>query len=156
MNKSRNGGAAMVELAILLPLLLALFFGLAELGRALLLEHTLLRHTEAAARYLGRAYQGLAADCSENAAWPDASTTATHLAVYGNEAGSGAPLIGGLDADAVSIAVAGGGVPGGAPACVVRVSVALPYPGLFGDKIPLLGLDQPTLRAQSEERYVGE
>ncbi|MFZ5561806.1 MAG: TadE/TadG family type IV pilus assembly protein [Pseudomonadota bacterium] len=156
MNKSRNGGAAMVELAILLPVLLALFFGLAELGRALLLEHTLLRHTEAAARYLGRAHRGLAADCSENAAWPDARATATHLAVYGNEAGSGEALISGLDADDVTIAVESGGVPGGAVACVVRVSAALPYPGLFGDKIPLLGLDQPTLRAQSEERYVGE
>jgi Flp pilus assembly protein TadG len=146
----------MVELAIILPVLLAIFFGLADIGRALLLEHSLLRHTEAAARYLGRAYQGLATDCSENAAWAAASTTATNLAVYGNEAGTGTPLFSGLSAEDVDIAVANAATPGGGTACVVRVTAAVPYPGLFGATIPLIGIDQPTLRAQSEERYVGE
>lgn len=146
----------MVELAIILPLLLAIAFGLAEIGRALLFEHHLLRHVEAAARYLGRSYQGLAADCSENAGWATASTTATNLAVYGNEAGSGLPLFDGLDANAISIAVNAGTVPGGGSACVIRVSASVAYPGIFGATIPLLGIAQPTLNAQSEERYVGE
>lgn len=147
----------MVELAIILPVLLAIFFGLAELSRALLFEHSLVRHVEAAARYLGRSYQGLAADCSTNAAWTTASTTAVNLAVYGNEAGTGTALIPGMTADTVSIAApALEAVPGGGTACVVRVSAAVPYPGIFGDSIPLLGLAQPTLHAQSEERYVGE
>jgi hypothetical protein len=146
----------MVELAIILPLLLAIAFGLAEIGRALLFEHSLVRHVEAAARYLGRSYQGLAPDCSENAAWATASSTAANLAVFGNEAGSGLPLFSGLDADAVSIAVSTATVPGGGSACVIRVDATVPYPGIFGATIPLLGIAQPTLRAQSEERYVGE
>lgn len=147
----------MMEFAIVLPLLLLIFFGLAELGRALLLQHSLVRSVEAGARHLGRSYQTLNADCSETAAWTAAAGAAANLVVFGNEAGSGAALIGGMSAGDVSIAApVARAVPGYGNACVVHVAASAAYPSLFGATIPLLGLPQPRLQAASEERYVGE
>lgn len=151
-----QAGAAMVELAIVLPLLLMVFFGLAETGRALLLQHSLVRHVESAARYLARSYQGLNADCSEGANWITATTVAAQLAVYGSEEAGDTPLIGGMSTDDVDVAIDERAVPGAGNACVIRVSAAVVYPSMFGDTIPLLGIPVPTLRAESEERYVGE
>lgn len=157
MTRLRSRGAAMVELAIVLPLLLVIFIGLAELGRALLLQHILVRHVETGARYLGRSYQTLNADCSETPAWTAAASAAADLVVYGNEAGSGTALIGGMSAGDVSIpAPTARAVPGYGNACVVQVAANVAYPSLFGATIPLLGLPQPRLQAASEERYVGE
>lgn len=149
-------GVAMVEFAIVLPVLLMVFFGLVETGRALVLQHHLVRHVEAAARYLGRSYQGLNVDCSEAGNWSSASTAASQLAVYGSEAGGATPLITGMDSDDVAIEVTATAVPGYGSACVVRVSASVAYPSIFGTTIPILGIAQPTLRAASEERYVGE
>ena len=147
----------MVEFAIVLPLLLAIFFGLAELGRSLLLQHSLVRHVEAGARHLGRSYQTLNADCSATPAWTVAAAAAAALVVYGNEAGSGPALIDGMRTGDVSIAApAARAVPGYGNACVVQVAASAPYPSLLGATIPVLGLPQPRLQATSEERYVGE
>jgi Flp pilus assembly protein TadG len=155
-NARRQRGAAMVEFAIVLPLLLVIFFGLVETGRALILQHQLLRQTEAAARYLGRAYQGLNADCSIGPNWSSASDVAAALLVYGSEAAGSTPLIADMESDDVDTAAEQRTVPGFGNACVVTVTASVAYPSIFGDTIPLLGIAQPTLQARSEERYVGE
>jgi Flp pilus assembly protein TadG len=154
--RQHHRGVAMVELAIVLPVLLTVLFAMAEIGRALLLQHQLVRHVEAAARYLGRSYQALNADCSDGPQWSTASATATQLALSGSEPGEGAVLIAGMTASDLSIAVLPRTAPGVAPACVVQVSASVAYPSIFGATIPLLGVAQPTLNARSEERYVGE
>lgn len=156
MNKPAARGVALVELAILLPLLLALFFGVAEFGRALLLEQQLLRQVESAARYLGRSPAAALDDCTPGAAWSSATATAAALVVHGSESGGTAPLIRGMSSSNVSATLVARTVPGNAPACVVQVAASVAYPSIFGATVPVLGLAQPTLRAQSEERYVGE
>jgi Flp pilus assembly protein TadG len=156
MNKLHQGGAALAELAIIVPVLLAIFFGVAETGRALVLHHDLVRQVDTTARYLARTYQGLNADCSTTANWAPAANTARQYAVYGNESGSGNPLISGMTTADVAIAEWSGVIPGYGNACVIQVSASVPYPGIFGSTIPLLGMAQPVLRADSEERYVGE
>jgi Flp pilus assembly protein TadG len=156
MNNLRQRGAALVELAVIFPVLMAIFFGMAEIGRALILHHDLVHQVESASRYLARTYQGLNPDCSTAAAWATAEDRARQLALYGNEAGTGKTLIEGMSSADIAITVSTGTVPGYGTACVVRISASVPYPGIFGATIPLLGLAQPTLRADSEERYVGE
>jgi Flp pilus assembly protein TadG len=86
----RERGAALVELAIVLPLLLTLFGGMVELGRAIYQYETLTKSARVAARYLSQ-YSAL--DPSY------ASTTipaAQCLAVYGNTGCTGTPLATGL------------------------------------------------------------
>ncbi len=155
MTRPGQKGAALLELAIVLPLLLLIFMAVAELGLALLLHQTLVRNVEVSARYMARTSGGLNADCSSNAPWTSASTTATNLIVYGNEAGSGNALISGLDAGDVDIAVVTRTASGVSASCVVQVEVQVNNPGIFGPNIPFLGQAQPLLQARSEERYVG-
>lgn len=163
INRPRQSGAALVELAIVIPVLLAFFFALADYGRALLYDHVLLNQVESGTRYLGRVYQGLNSSCGTGSGWASAKTTATNLVVYGNEAGSGSPMITGMTTSNVGINVVSKSiaVPGSSPAatvtaCTIQVSASVTNPGMFGTTVPLLGAAQPVLRANSEERYVGE
>lgn len=154
MNKVR--GVAMVELAIVLPILLVLFLGITELGRALLFQHRLTHSAEAGARYAARAFGAVADDCSTTAAWPTAVTNARQLAAFG-QLGSADPVVPGLDADAVEVEIVVRDVTDAGTTCIVAVTVTVQYEGIFGsDLIPLLDLPQPLLSARSEERYVGE
>ncbi len=86
-------GTQLVELAIVLPVLLVLFAATAEFGRFFYTYHTLAKSTRSAARYITTGVtEGAAAD-----------TKATNLAVYGNTAGSGDPVVSGLDPVHVNI-----------------------------------------------------
>lgn len=84
--KKRQGGVAMIELAIVLPLLLAICFGITEFGRAIYTYNTLAKSARDASRYLSTQTAG------NTAAW----RTARNLVAYGNPAGSGSPLVPGL------------------------------------------------------------
>lgn len=84
--KKRQGGVAMIELAIVLPLLLAICFGITEFGRAIYTYNTLAKSARDATRYLTTQTAGNAA------AW----ITARNLVAYGNPAGDGSPLVPGL------------------------------------------------------------
>lgn len=79
-------GVAIVEFALVLPLLLLLTFITTEFGRAIWQYNTLTKSVRDAARYLSTQQPGSAA----------AVTTARNLMVYGNPAGSGDPLALGL------------------------------------------------------------
>lgn len=146
----------MVEFAIVVPVFLALFFGIADLGRALLEQQQMVRGAEAGVRYLARTYDGLdASDCSTKSAWTAASATAAQLAVYGQESGGVTPLVPGFDTSDITVSVEKRTVDG-LDACVVRLEAALAYSGIFGPKIPMLDISLPTLHAASEERYAGQ
>ncbi|QAU35964.1 pilus assembly protein [Janthinobacterium sp. 17J80-10] len=89
--KNRQRGAALVELALILPFLLLLSFITTEFGRAMYQYNTLAKSVRDAARYLSVQTPGTGA------------TEAKNLVVYGNKAGTGTPLVIGLDVSKVII-----------------------------------------------------
>ena len=99
VRRQSQRGVALVEFALVLPLLLLLLFGITETGRAVFEYDSLVKATRGAARYLSNAAPGDAT----------ARAVATCLAVYaqGDAGGqvqcSGTPLAPGLDASMVRI-----------------------------------------------------
>jgi Flp pilus assembly protein TadG len=85
--RTRERGAALVELSLVLTLLITLFGGLVELGHAIYQYETLTKAARNAARYLSQ-YSPLDAN------YPLSS--AKCLAVYGNTSCTGTPLATGL------------------------------------------------------------
>ena len=84
--KNKQTGVALVEFALVLPLLLILTFIVTEYSRALYQYNTLTKSVRDAARYLSIQSPG---DTTKYA-------IAKNLVVYGNPAGSGTPLAIGL------------------------------------------------------------
>jgi Flp pilus assembly protein TadG len=100
LQAGRQGGVAAVELALILPIMLVLVFGITEIGRALYQYDGLVKATRGAVRYL--AQQDLANLSSENRALVYNKTKA--LAVCGKEDCSGqAPLVTGLSTSFVNV-----------------------------------------------------
>ena len=89
MNKKQNG-VALVEFALVLPLLLILTFITTEFGRALYQYNTIAKSLRDASRYLS------AQDPSIATTDPTKITAAKNLVVYGNPAGGTTPLVLGL------------------------------------------------------------
>lgn len=171
-------GAVMVEFAIIVPLLILLVFGIIQIGRALYQENTLDKAVASAGRYMARSYDILDMTpdedgnpaCTPTAAWfgsDGAAAKARNLAVYGSQAGGGAPLLPNLDApnavtitasQATPIEVVVGGSSQYIRGCVIRVDARADFDsGLPGNVIvPLLEWAGLTLNAATEERYIGE
>lgn len=82
--KNKQNGVALVEFALVLPLLLILTFTATEYSRALYQYNTLTKSVRDATRYLSTQNPGTK------------STEAKNLVVYGNLAGTGTPLAIGL------------------------------------------------------------
>ena len=82
--KTRQKGTALVELALILPLLLLLTFVTTEFGRAMFEYNVITKSTRDAVRYLS--FQTPGTKISE----------ARNLIVYGNLGGTGTPLVRGL------------------------------------------------------------
>jgi len=80
----RQGGAALIELALITPLLLLLALITTEFGRAMYEYNAVVKSTRDAVRYLSVQTPGTH------------TTEARNLMVYGNTAGTGAPLARGL------------------------------------------------------------
>jgi Flp pilus assembly protein TadG len=89
----KQRGVASVELALLIIPLVLLTFGTTEFGRAIYQYNTLAKASRDAARFLSGQGPGDAGDV----------VIAQCLAVYGNTACTGAPLLPGLDASMVSV-----------------------------------------------------
>lgn len=83
--KTRQHGAALVELALILPLLLMLTFITTEFGRAMYQYNTLTKSVRDSVRYLSLQTPGTH------------MTEAQNLVVFGNLAGTGTPLAHGLN-----------------------------------------------------------
>lgn len=150
-------GAAMVEFAIMLPLIVVLVFGITELGRAIYQQNTLSKAAASGARYMSRAPQAVASDCSQGSAWGASVINAANLIAFGRQSGTGQPLLPGLKAADASFSVAQRTVTGMGNACVITASVSVPFRAIFGDTlVPFLDLGPLTLRATVEERFHGE
>lgn len=160
MNKApfRQTGAAMVEFALILPLLIVLVFGITELGRALYQVNTLDKAVASGVRFMAR-YEGLLdlSDCSLNGGpWATASGYASNLVATGKEGAGGTGLLPGLDAGDVSFALDTANT-NDDTGCVIQGTVTVPFFSLFGDSVvPFLNLGPFNLTASSEERYHGE
>ncbi len=93
MMTNRQRGIAALELALILPLLLAVFFAITEFGRAIYTYNALTKSARVATRYL----------TTQVAGNPAAIATAQNLAVHGNPNGAGAPLLPGLTPGLVTV-----------------------------------------------------
>lgn len=90
--RRNDAGVQLVELALVLPILLMLFGAAAEFGRYFYEYTTLAKASRVAARYLATAATDGTADLA-----------AKKLVVYGNVAGTGSPVLSGLDVSNVQI-----------------------------------------------------
>ncbi len=90
--KNDERGAALAEFAIAATLLCASVFGALEVGRLLWMHNSLVDATRRAARYAVNRDMGGAAQ-----------TAAKNMAVYGNAAGTGQPLVQDLTPEQVTL-----------------------------------------------------
>lgn len=97
-------GVQLLELAIVIPILLLLFAGVAEFGRYFYEYTTLAKASRLGARYL--ASKSVTSTTNYEA-------IAKNMVVYGNAAGTGSPILTGLTTSNVSVTYQGGttGVP---------------------------------------------
>ncbi|MEN8169069.1 MAG: TadE family protein [Pseudomonadota bacterium] len=160
-----HSGVAMVEFAIVLPLLIMILFGITELGRALYQQNTLYKALSTGSRYIARVNGILDADCVAQTGWASANITAQNLIIYGTTTVTPPPLIPNLDAvDAVTIAVESrplaktnlDGDPVIENICVISITAEADFAGLFSDHvIPFTDIEPFMIRAETEERYIG-
>ena len=117
-------GIQLVELAIVLPVLMILFGATAEFGRFFYEYTTLAKAARGGARYLVTT-----GNC------PAFDAQAKNLVVYGNTAGSGAPVISGLTTTHVNIIrkdLNGVVQPEGVPLTVTIQITGFKYQPMFG------------------------
>jgi Flp pilus assembly protein TadG len=125
-----QSGLAMVEFAISAPVLLLLMFGTFEFGHFLIQYSTLNDAVRDAARYVsGKALAGTDSLLVSGAGWPPLVTQGTNLAVFGNIAGTGAPVLPSLSAGDITMSEDTGNNN-------ITVAAAYPYQSLFGAAIP--------------------
>lgn len=125
----RQSGIATVEFAIVLPVLVMLLLGVTEIGRAMLRYNALTKAAQEGARYAA-AYALLGSTGAVNVD-PQLLTEVRNVVVFGNTAGAGRPVLGGLQTAQVNVVDLGGDQ--------VRVDVSYPYQPLLGPVLPNLG-----------------
>jgi Flp pilus assembly protein TadG len=118
---NRQRGVAIIEFAIVLPILLMLVMGTAEFGRAFLQYNALTKSLRDGGRYVAaKAVKGSTGVVLINA---NVRTETSNLVAYGNVAGTGTALLPGLAPANVTVAA-------GAPGSVV-VSANYAYLPIF-------------------------
>jgi hypothetical protein len=140
---SDEGGASIVEFAIVLPLMLALLAGGVELTRAVFAYQAADKSVKAAARYAAR----LPEASLDAGGW--GVTPVKNLALRGTLDGSGEPLLWGwTDLSTVTV------TKDSTSDLRVRLTAAVP---LSFDLLPLIGLPRAlTVSVSHEERHIGE
>jgi Flp pilus assembly protein TadG len=125
----RARGVAMVEFTIVLPMILFLILGVTELGRVMIRYNALTKAVRDGARYAS-AYALLG---TTGTVWIDGQLVSEtrNVVVYGNAAGTGSPVLGGLATSQVSLTAVN--------AEEIRVSVVYPYVPMLGNSIPSFG-----------------
>jgi Flp pilus assembly protein TadG len=136
LNRFRRNeqGVSLIETAIIVPILLVLFAGVAEFGRYFYEYSTLAKASRVGARYLA------SKSVTSNVA--DYKGIAKNIIVYGNAAGSGSPILDGLTTDNVEVTYDGG--PAGVPDTVTVKIIDYPHVPLF-DLGALLNIDDLSL-----------
>jgi Flp pilus assembly protein TadG len=119
----------MVEAVVAAPLLLFLILATAEVTNAFVDHNTLSKTVRNAARYLaGKAILGTTGNVLLTA---QLLTETQNLAVYGNAAGTGSPVVSGLTASGVQVVDLGNNN--------IQVTASYPYTGLMGGALPAFG-----------------
>ncbi len=119
----------MVEFAMVLPAMLLLMLGVAELGHALVRYNALTKAARDAVRYAAAyALQGTSGSVRIDTAL---ETEVQNLVVYGNTVGAGQPMFAGLATSQVTVVDVG--------ADQVRVDIDFPYQPLVAPNIPGFG-----------------
>jgi len=116
-------GVQLVELAIVIPIIVLLLAAVAEFGRYFYEYTTLAKGARIATRYLVTARTNGTDDPG-----------AKNLVVYGNLAGTGSPILSGLQPTNVQITrrdAAGGTMTGGVPETVTVEIINFPHVSLF-------------------------
>jgi Flp pilus assembly protein TadG len=127
-NPRRVRGIAMMELVLILPVVLILVMGTAELGRALMQYNTLSKAVRDGARHLANtALLGSTGTVQIDAA---RLTETRNLVVYGNTGGTGAPLLPGFAPGDVTVTAA--------PSASVSVEASYTYAPIFA-RLPRFG-----------------
>lgn len=150
-------GAALVEFAVLLPILVILLFGFIEIGRVLYQNNQLNKAVTAGARYVARIPNAASmSDCTPDSAWTSATDQGKAMIAY-TDGGTGSLLLPGLDDSGAITFDANPRDATVTTACVITVNATTQFVGLFGDSIvPLLDIGPLYLKASVEERYIGE
>lgn len=144
-------GSALLEAAIVLPVVMSLAFGIAELGRALHHQHVLTKTVRDAARYLARV--ALACPATGDANWATAQSAATTLALTGQIGGT-TPLVGYWPAAAFTVAAPACQTVMGRPVQVMTVTGSVDYQSM--GFLSLLNLPPLRLQASHQELHIGE
>jgi len=152
-----------VELALIVPVLLLILFGLVEVGRGLYQQHILTKAVEAGARYMGRQPQLLDTETCDRSepVWSTTLQRAKNVVVYGSPGAGSAPLLPNMSVTAVTASprlqeVAGVATEdlAGYP-CVIRVEATAAFDPVIAPD-DFLGLGKLVLKGTAEERYIGE
>ena len=159
-------GTAMVEFAIILPLLLLILFGITELGRALYQQNMLTQAVELGGRYMARVNGAVDAGCSPIGAtsgrWADAKGRVTNLIKCGDDSATGCtvPILPNIVIDYIEVCGPGNAHASCASpsACVITVKASANFQSIFGAdliSVPGYSLGGVTLNAATQERYIG-
>ena len=176
-------GSAVVEGAIVVPVLMALLWGVYEFSFLFYQQQLISTGVHDAARYMARSWPLpdscpnsptalTAANCNVtlnvNSSVTDAVTVAKNIAVYGTYDGSGDARVNGMTTSAITIALisnsnTGPATPCGSAGCnaidkstsiqSVKVTASFPDPSL--GLFQLLHLSAPTIVVSHTERVVG-
>lgn len=160
--RREEGGAILVEMTLLTPLLLTLSVGVFEFGNLIHQKLLIEAGLRDAARYAARCNTliyteaGLSIDCAANA---------ENIARFGNVAGTGSTRVTGWDASEVDVVIGDvsrchAAVVSGviqyhsmtANVCIVRATATFAYQNL--GMLDFLGIDPITLTAVHEERLI--
>ena len=130
IKRHKQTGVATIEMVIVMPVLLLLLLGVAELGKAFVQYNTLNKSVRDAARQVaGLALLGTTGTVLIT---PNLVADAKNLVVYGNVAGSGSPRLPALSVNHVSVSDAGNNL--------VLVQANYPYDPIFGPVLETFGL----------------
>ena len=124
----RQRGLALVETAITLPLLLFLMLAASEFTFAFVQHTTLTKAVRDGARYAAEEAIDGTLTMNLTAALRDETR---RLVVFGNKAGTGAPVVKNLSVNEVTVSDVGGNN--------VEVNVNYPYTGILGSVLPTFG-----------------
>lgn len=141
-----SSGTASLESIIILPVAISLMAGGVEFGRIYTTASTADKSMRSAARYLARVPSTGTAICD----W--GLTNAKNLAVYGNLAGTGSPLIPGWSTANVTLQQ-----PSSCPATspiIIQLQASVPFTAVMLSAIGLA--NSFTFHVQHEERSIGE
>lgn len=137
----RQRGVAVIETAIVLPLLLLLFVAVGELGRVFIQYSRLSHRVHAAARHV--AENALQGTTGVPALSQQLLTEARNLVIFGGPTATGAPAVPGLNPNDIAVSVDTAGV--------VRVQLAYVYQPTVGIG-GAIAIDALTLRPQTTLR----